>query len=141
MTRIRRAEPQDATALQALYARCIAQADWLPEAARQAPNFAAVSVGETVLVAEGRDGALLGLVSVQPDDPFVHHLYVDPQAQGLGLGRALLAALDPLLPKPWRLKCVARNRQALRFYAREGWQEEGRGESSDGPYLLLRKNG
>lgn len=138
MSRIRLAMPADAGDLQAIYARCIGDADWLPAAARQAPVFADVSRGETVFVAEGGDGRLVGLLAVQPADPFIHHLFVLPQARGKGVGRRLLAALrDSGLPRPWRLKCVRLNTAALDFYARLGWREVGAGESEHGAYALL----
>lgn len=136
--RVRPATPADAGALQAIYAACIAGADWLPPAARRAPVFAEVSRGEAVFIAEDAAGTPLGLLSVQTAAPFIHHLFVLPQARGAGVGRRLLAALrDSGLPPPWRLKCVRLNLAALRFYARLGWREVGGGESAHGAYALL----
>lgn len=137
MLTIRPATPEDAAALQSLYAEAITTADWLPDSARQSPCFADVSVNEVIHVAVRDDGQLLGLVSVQVGDPFIHHLYVAPMAQRQGVGQQLLASLQPWLPKPWRLKCVSLNTRALAFYARAGWREVGAGESEHGAYVVL----
>jgi GNAT superfamily N-acetyltransferase len=134
---IRPASPEDAPALQALYAEAITNADWLPDSARQSPCFADVSLNEVVHVAVDDNGQLLGLVSVQVRDPFIHHLYVAAQARSQGVGQQLLAALEPWLPKPWRLKCVSLNTRALAFYARAGWREVGVGDSEHGAYVVL----
>ena len=132
MLTIRPASPEDAPALQSLYAEAISNANWLPDSAKQSPRFADVSMNEVVHVAVRDDGEVMGLVSVQVGDPFLHHLYVSAQARGQGVGQQLLASLQPWLPKPWRLKCVSLNTRALAFYARAGWREVGVGESEHG---------
>lgn len=137
MLTIRPAAAEDTAALQSLYAEAISNADWLPDSARQSPRFADVSVNEVVHVAVGHDGQLLGLVSVQVGDPFIHHLYVAPQARSEGVGRRLLDSLQSWLPKPWRLKCVSLNTRARAFYAGTGWREVGAGESEHGAYVVL----
>lgn len=137
MLNIRPASPEDAAALQALYAEAISNADWLPDNARQSPCFADVSLHEVVHVAVDDDGELLGLISVQVGDPFIHHLYVAAPVRGQGVGRQLLVALEPWLPRPWRLKCVSLNTRALAFYARAGWREVDVGDSEHGAYVVL----
>ncbi|MGM9482233.1 GNAT family N-acetyltransferase [Roseateles sp. NT4] len=137
MLTIRPASAEDTAALQSLYAEAITNADWLPDSARQSPRFAEVSLNEVVHVAMGDDGRLLGLISVQVADPFIHHLYVAPQARGQGVGQQLLTSLLPWLPKPWRLKCVSLNTRALAFYAKAGWREVGAGASDHGAYKVL----
>lgn len=141
MITVRPATADDAPALQALYAQCVAQADWLPEPAKHDPVLADVSRGEAVRVAATPAGVVLGFVSVQLADPFVHHLYVHPDARGMSVGKALLASLRSWLPLPWHLKCVARNVEALRFYRHLGWEERASGESEHGAYLLLAFRG
>lgn len=137
MITIRPATPDDAAALQALYALNITEADWLPEPAKQAPVFADVSRDELVHLAVGDAGQVLGFSSVQTAGSFIHHLHVHPDARGRGVGQALLDALQTWLPQPWRLKCVRKNVGALRFYRRGGWEELGAGESEHGPFLVL----
>ena len=134
---IRPATPEDAPALQAIYAEAILHADWLPDGAKQAPCFAEVSVDEVVHVAVRSDGQPVGLVAVQTADPFIHHLYVASQARGQGVGQRLLASLHPWLAKPWRLKCVSLNTRARAFYANSFWLEVGAGMSEHGAYVVL----
>lgn len=137
MIAIRPATPDDAAALQALYAQCITGTAWLPEAAKQDPVLAEVSVGEVLHLAESAADGVVGFVAVQVADAFIHHLYVHPAARGRSVGRSLLDSLHAWLPGPWRLKCVSRNVEALRFYRRLGWEALEAGESAHGTYLLL----
>lgn len=137
MIAIRPATTDDAADLQALYADCIAEAAWLPAPAKRDPILAEVSVGEVLHVAETVAEGVVGFVSVQPAEAFIHHLYVHPAARGRSVGRALLGSLQAWLPRPWRLKCVSRNVDALRFYRRLGWEALEAGESAHGSYLLL----
>ena len=84
-----------------------------------------------------RRAAVLPTVSVWVAESFVHHLYIAPELRGRGLGGDLLAALEPWLAQPWRLKCVRANRHALAFYAAHGWREVGSGEAEQGPFAIL----
>jgi len=135
---IRPATAQDQAALQSIYARCVVLADWLPPGAKHRPVFAEVSQGEQVQVALNPSGEIVGFVSVQAADPFIHHLYVRDGDRDRGVGKALLDSLEVWLPQPWHLKCVRHNTAGLRFYRRCGWTEVGAGESEHGPYALLQ---
>jgi GNAT superfamily N-acetyltransferase len=127
----------DAQAVQRIYASCISTADWLPEQARVAVDFAQSSMGELVHVAAASNGEVVGFISVLASESFVHHLYVHHDARGKGVGRQLLLSLQPWLATPWRLKCVRANQRALAFYIRFGWGEIATGESEHGPYAVL----
>ena len=111
MYEVRPAKAIDARAVQSIYASCISTANWLPERARIEVDFAQASVGELVHVATAPSGEVVGFISVQPSESFVHHLYVHHEARGKGVGRQLLLSLQPWLSTPWRLKCVRANRQ------------------------------
>lgn len=137
MFTVRPATADDLPALQAIFSQCISEASWLPEPAKQDPVLADVSRGETVHVAATDAGVVVGFVSVQVAEPFVHHLYVHPAARGMSVGKVLLASLQTWLPLPWHLKCVSRNVEALKFYRRLGWEESGSGESEHGAYVVL----
>lgn len=137
MLTVRPATADDLAAAQAIYSLSVSEAAWLPEPAKQEPVLADVSRGETLHVAVTHAGMVVGFVSVQEAEPFVHHLYVHPDARGMQVGKALLASLQAWLPMPWHLKCVARNVEALRFYRHLGWEELASGESEHGTYLLL----
>lgn len=94
------------------------------------------------------DGVIAGFYSLgAPDKPeavnYLWHLYVDPQCQRRGVGRALNdAALAELksrgASRVW-LDVVAGNEKAIAFYAAMGWREYGR-ETQDGlDYVLMEK--
>ncbi len=73
------------------------------------------------------DGAILGFVTTRPGQ--VMGLYVDPDAWGRGLGRALIAAgRDRLLALGSRaatLWVLEGNTRAERFYRADGWLPDG----------------
>ena len=134
---VRIASAADAHAIQSIFAAGVATADWLPAQARTALDFAQSSASEVVHVAVARNGDVLGFVSVQPNGAFVHHLYVRADSQRRGVGRLLLASLEPWLRFPWRLKCVCANQRAIAFYIALGWREVTTGESEHGPHVVL----
>ena len=148
---VRPAGPADDAAIQALFAQTLTQAIWLAPGADIDTDFKRNSGGETVWVCTGPDarepgqtpgqmpGQVQGFFAVYAPGAFIHHLYVAPQAQGQGIGRALLDSLADWLPKPWRLKCVVANTAARAFYARTGWVETERAMGSQGEYVLLRQ--
>lgn len=70
------------------------------------------------------DGAVSGFASVR--DGELTALYVDPAAQGAGVGTSLLREAGAAGA---RTLCVAEaNEQARRFYERHGWAAAGPGE-------------
>ena len=129
----------DAAGLQSLFARSLLGADWLPAGIVPDTDFAQNSQGEAVWVCAEPGGEVLGLIAVYAAGAFIHHLYVAPEAQGRGVGRALVDSLDAWLPRPWRLKCVIANEAARAFYARTGWVETSRDRGSQGEYAVLRR--
>lgn len=70
-----------------------------------------------------RDGACLGLVSVQDD--LIENLYVDPAQWHGGIGRRLLAFAELLCTRP-RLYVLCNNERAIRIYMRAGYRFTGR---------------
>lgn len=73
---------------------------------------------EWMLVAE-IDGRVVGYVAVSGNH--VENLYVDPAAQGLGVGRSLLAAVEERLVGPITLRCLIVNTRARSLYERCGF--------------------
>ena len=140
MITIRPAEPSDTDALQRLYEEFVHEADWLPEEAKKDPDFAATSAGERVTVAESAEGEIVGLMSVWERESFVHTLCVSDAWKGQGIGTRLLDSLEGWLPQPWRLKCVAANRQAVGFYRGRGWRHIETAIGKQGVYYLLEKH-
>ena len=95
--------------------------------------------GETVFVAENVNGNIIGFISVWEKDkyPFIHHLFIALDYQRQGIGTLLIKSLFAWLPRPYRLKCVLKNQNAVAFYRKNNWLEVDRGIGEDGEYLLL----
>jgi GNAT superfamily N-acetyltransferase len=73
---------------------------------------------EWSLVAE-LDGRVVGYVAVTGNH--VESLYIMPDAQGHGVGRALLAAVEQRLIGPVTLRCLTANGRARSLYERCGF--------------------
>lgn len=109
---------------------------WLNSAAFCLSDFDRDTAGEAIWVAE-RQGTLVGFVSVDEDDNFVHNLFVATQWLGHGIGSQLLATSLANIGSPARLKCLVGNTRAIAFYQTKGWQKVGEGVSDDGKYVVL----
>lgn len=109
---------------------------WLDPAQWQREDFDKVTQDECIWVAENQ-GKQLGFASVWLEDNFLHHLFVHPEAQGLGVGSGLLQHVQQKFTDTGSLKCLLDNSAALAFYQRHGWHMEAQGDSPDGPYGLL----
>ena len=89
------------------------------------PGDAVIWVGSWVAVVDGRVagvGRIRGAV--------ISDLWLRPGCRGRGVGRDLLALLETQIKaaghRQARLRVVAENGPALRFYARHGWREARR---------------
>lgn len=134
---VRAASARDIPALRALFLHSRRETfSWQPREAFQLADFDAQTQGELLLVADAGDRPA-GFVAVWQPDRFIHHLYVDTQHMGRGVGRALLQALPGWPTTRYRLKCLRRNTAALAFYRACGFREIGSGTAEDGEYLLL----
>jgi GNAT superfamily N-acetyltransferase len=138
MVQIRRFEEADRPSLRALFL-ATRRANWLWLDGREwrLEDFDVVTENEEILVAE-ENKRLLGFAAIYLADDFLHSLFVEPEAQGHGIGQALLKAAQGTFRGTGSLKCLERNEQAVSFYQRNGWQIAGRGDSPDGDYLLMR---
>lgn len=142
MIKIRKAEPSDIHQLETLF--LITRQNtfhWESSDKFKLEDFKQATAGETIFVAED-EGAIVGFISVWEQDPipFIHHLFVARNHQRKGIGGLLIQSLLSRLPPPYRLKCVAKNKDALAFYRKQGWIEIGEGVGEDGDYLLLELN-
>ena len=72
-----------------------------------------------------RDGALAGVMGIQRvrDVQLIRHAYVDPAAQGGGVGRALLEHLTGRAGAPLLVGTWAAAEWAIRFYVRNGFTQ------------------
>lgn len=127
---LRAARPTDAGALGAMITEAVRDNAWKPLLHNAAQDIA--HAGEMidrgwVMVAEyaGRPRAFLAR-----EDSYIHALFVTPDAQGHGLGRALL---DTAKRQTRRLDLwtFADNHGARRFYRREGFTPTERPPASD----------
>jgi ribosomal protein S18 acetylase RimI-like enzyme len=93
---------------------------WRSEADVSAANFLLTSDKEDVFLA--RFGSrVVGMASFYAPENFLHSLYVDPDAQGLGIGRALIAHVRSHATGPLTLKLDSKNDKARGFYLANGW--------------------
>ncbi|HEY0832384.1 MAG TPA: GNAT family N-acetyltransferase [Azospirillum sp.] len=92
---------------------------------------------ETVLVAEV-DGTVVGFVSIDRPQRFVHTLFIDPDWQSRGIGTALLREALASLNGPAELTCSARNAAARAFYEHNGWVPVDGAEAADTPHVVYR---
>ena len=138
----RAANDDDITACAALYERVIAAAfSWRPAGYHSAAEFLGFAAQEEVWLAE-QDGAVVGLLSFYRPGNFIHALYVDPGAQGRGIGRALVETVVASATGPVALKVPEPAAGARAFYARLGFLEAERGvEDGIGWRLLRRETG
>jgi GNAT superfamily N-acetyltransferase len=113
------AEIEDAAAL---YVRSgTAAFTWRPDGHFRAEDFRRFAEEEEVWLALLGE-APVGLLSIFRPENFIHCLYVDPDAQRLGVGRALVAQVRRIAAAPLTLKLDIPNRRAIAFYEATGWE-------------------
>jgi GNAT superfamily N-acetyltransferase len=128
---IRRATVDDAAAIASIQARGwrhafadIVEPEHMPEPKQQAPRFAEFIGGGGQVYVFDQDGHVAGFVTVVDDE--LRAIYVDPPAQGAGVGTALLdAAVEALRDAGHReafLWTFEANGLARAFYERHGWE-------------------
>lgn len=109
---------------------------WLSDTHWRLEDFDAVTLGETILVAE-HAGHIAGFASLSTADRFLHNLFIDPPHQRKGVASALLHACYPLCRGKMALKCLIANQPALEFYQQHGWKIISSGIGENGEYYLL----
>ena len=108
----------------ALYVRSgTAAFTWRPPGHFQAEDFIRFAEEEEVWLAYIGD-APVGVLSLFRPENFIHCLYVDPDAQRLGIGRALVDHVRRIVDAPLSLKLDVPNRGAIRFYEATGWERQ-----------------
>jgi GNAT superfamily N-acetyltransferase len=104
------------------YGDFIASED-MPDPAEREPMFRELAASGAVRVFE-QDGTLAGYAAIVDDE--LASLYVDPPAQGAGVGGRLLADAEERIraaghPRAW-LYVYAANGHGRAFYERHGWR-------------------
>ena len=124
---------------------------WQPEDRFRLDDYYDCVDGEEVLVAELDDartgagmvaGMVVGFVSVDVADRFIHNLFIDPLWRGQGIGSALLREALALLHGSAKLACASRNAAARAFYEHNGWTPvpvPGFGDKAS-PLVVYRKS-
>lgn len=125
----------DAAALCALYNGARQHNGSFPDEEVTLAGFLDAVAGETMLVARVA-GKMAGFASVWEQGSFLHHLYVAPAFQRMGIGSDLLAACLQRFGIPMTLKCIQANEAACRFYENRGWLALETGEGAEGRYIL-----
>ena len=99
----------------ALYVRSgTAAFTWRPDGHFQAADFKHFAEEEEVWLALMGE-ATVGILSLFRPENFIHCLYVDPDAQHLGVGLALVAHIRGVVSAPLTLKLDLPNRRAIKF--------------------------
>lgn len=73
------------------------------------------------------DGRIAGFLALDEGRGYLDQLFVDPAAQGRGVGGALLAKAKVLCPAGLTLHTLEQNHRARAFWERHGFQPTGAG--------------
>ncbi|MEN2398567.1 GNAT family N-acetyltransferase [Flavobacterium sp. MC2016-06] len=109
---------------------------WVNQAEFKLSDFDRETEGEYLLIALENE-VVIGFISVWLPNNFIHHLYIDKQYHGQGIGTKLLNAVTDKIGFPITLKCLENNTQAVHFYRRKGFVQKERGLSGHGGYILF----
>ncbi|WP_353860080.1 GNAT family N-acetyltransferase [Azospirillum formosense] len=114
---------------------------WQPEDRFGLDDYYDCVDGEEVLVAEA-GGGVVGFISVDVADRFIHNLFIAPLWRGRGIGSALLREALTLLRGSAELACASRNAAARAFYEHNGWTPVPGAESGGHaePLVVYRKS-
>ena len=119
---VRRAETGDADAIADVFVASFESLDFLPRLHTPAEHRAhirdVVLREQEVWVGEDGGGSVVGFAALAGD--LLMHLYVHPDAQGRGVGAALLAQVKVQRPDGLSLWVFQQNESARRFYERHG---------------------
>ncbi|MCA0433883.1 MAG: GNAT family N-acetyltransferase [Proteobacteria bacterium] len=100
-------------------------------------------VREQLFILAERDGALLGLVQLVPDESamLIENLAIHPDLQGMGLGGELLRRAEEMARSQerhtMRLYTNSRFLENIAFYARRGYTETARRELLPGSIAVF----
>jgi putative acetyltransferase len=117
---LRLATTADGPAIAVVFRRSFGTLTFLPTLHTPAEDrayFTRIAADQEVWVWE-EDGRILGFAALDGDE--VPALYVEPDAQGRGVGSALFERLTERRPRGFRFWVFQRNERARRFYERHG---------------------
>ncbi len=98
-----------------------------------------IEAGWQLYVAE-LDGAVAAMLAFRTRDTYLDQIFVAPEHQGKGIGKALLAFTRRHLPDEILLRTAAANTEAIAWYEREGFMRENEvlQEGWSGPRVYYR---
>lgn len=122
----------DAVPLTALYLRSRGTAmPWLPSVHDEADTLwwmRQIVLGEQRVMVAQDGGTISGFAAL--NGHWLEQLYVEPEAQGTGVGRALFAAVKEARPGGFSLRVFSRNTRARLFYEAVGCTLTARSDGS-----------
>jgi ribosomal protein S18 acetylase RimI-like enzyme len=130
---IRNSDAPDLPDLVAIYNAARAPIECFQAAQVTVEEFQTLTEGEEIQVATDNE-EVIGFVSVWSPENFIHHLYVSPDRQHKGIGKALIRACVSRYGLPLKLKSVIANTGACAFYEHNHWLVKETGVGPDGPY-------
>jgi putative acetyltransferase len=142
---IRPATVSDLPACAAIINAYIDATDWLPRTVSHeaiAAMFGPEALDRRRIWVACDATGVAGYASLDPDNRFLHALYLRAGLEGRGIGKQLLDTVKAAFPDGLELTVWEPNRVAQRFYGREGFVErpERRNDQTDDgvPTLLMR---
>lgn len=103
---------------------------WMPKLYSEAEtiSFCGVMIEQGWVTVAEQGGQTLGFLARDGEE--VCSLYLAPECCGRGIGRALLGQAQAAQPRLW-LRAFVANRDARRFYQREGFYQTGRSDGAE----------
>lgn len=137
MIKIEEKKEGDLPALRELFLK-VRQSTFIhaPASSFRPEDFDSHTLGEYILIAV-YENMVVGFISAWLQDNFIHHLYIDENHQGKGIGTELLKAIMEKINSPVTLKCLESNVKAIAFYEKRNFVKKGKGHTKDGPYLIF----
>lgn len=136
MTEIRKYRETDIGDVFAIYIHSREEGSFLQRAEVGLDSFVQLIEDEDLYLAIENE-APVGFVSVFAEQSFIHHLYVLPQYQRRGFGKALMNHIGNKYEHPLSLKCEKENKLAVSFYKKSGWKVFKTGSEIDGTEYIL----
>lgn len=134
-TTIRRAGITDLAECASILNAYIDATDWLPRiktAEEIASMFSPELLERRLVLVPEIDGEIAGYLSLDQQARFLYALYLAPEYQGSGVGRALLDSAKTACPTGFELTVWQPNLRARDFYLREGLRQIGEETDEDG---------
>lgn len=131
--KIRRSEGSDLKFLVEIYNESRNSVECFSDADISVEGFKFLIKGEDIYVATV-DDCVVGFVSVWAANKFIHHLYVAPSHQNMGVAKLLINVCISCYGFPLSLKSVITNTKACEFYQKNNWVAESTHNGPEGFY-------